>query len=110
MEDRIEFVDTVGLYKIKIHVRLVREQTYEEHQIRLEPKITLIFWAPGERNVNVVVRCWHVWPTLLHVFKPCINPPCRQIQFCLPRGSNSGQILYIDQSIRPLDKRVLPDG
>ena len=27
--------------KIKIHVRLAREQTYEEHQIRLEPKITL---------------------------------------------------------------------
>jgi len=27
--------------KIKIHVRLPREQTYEETQIRLEPKITL---------------------------------------------------------------------
>ena len=53
--------------KIKIHVRLAREQTYEEHQIRLEPNITLIFWAPGERNINVVVRCCHVWPTLLHV-------------------------------------------
>ena len=56
--------------KIKIHVRLAREQTYEEHEIRLEPKITLIFWAPGERNAHVVVRCCHVWPTLLHVYKP----------------------------------------
>ena len=33
--------------KIKIHVRLAKEQTHEEHQIRLEPKITLIFWAPS---------------------------------------------------------------
>ena len=34
--------EALGDYtKIKIHVRLAREQTYEEHQIRLELKITL---------------------------------------------------------------------
>ena len=71
---------TMDMPKIKIHVRLAREQTYEEHQIRLEPKITLIFWAPGERNVNVVVRCCHVWPTLRHVDKPWICPSQLLIQ------------------------------
>jgi len=42
-------LDRVALrIKIKIHVMLAREQTYEEHPIRLEPKINLIFQAPGE--------------------------------------------------------------
>ena len=76
--DRFEFAlydlkDNEGMTKIKIHKRLAREQTYEEHQIRMEPKITLIFRASGERNTDVVVRYCHVWPTLLHVYKPWIK-------------------------------------
>ena len=63
------------MIKPRINTCKVSQRTdiWRADQIRLEPKITLIFWAPGERNVKVVVRCCHVWPTLLRVYKPRIK-------------------------------------